>query len=73
MDLVDIDKMLDDLEKSEQKGSTRSPVVQQARPGTAPAAANRRIKVSSVLSSLHEYVDYDRKTERPGTRNNMNI
>lgn len=63
MDLVDIDKVLDELENLEQK-STRSAPQSASRP-----PAHRRIKVSSVLSSLNDYVDYDRKVEQqlPGT------
>lgn len=54
MDLVDIDKLLDEFESSEQTSSSTDKRIQSSD-------TNRRIKVRSVLSSLNDYVDYDRK------------
>lgn len=75
MDLVDIDKVLDDLEDSESKIETQSANSRpssQSRPQLdSSSSSNRRIKVRSVLSSLNDYVDYDRKqpatVAEPGT------
>lgn len=65
MDLVDIDKVLDELETQEQSNAAadKQPQQPQSRPhpDTTPSGGNRRIKVRSVLSSLNDYVDYDRK------------
>lgn len=69
MDLVDIDKVLDDLESLEETSTPRTvaPSAPSSR-GYHLESPNRRIKVRSVLSSLNDYVDYDRKaSDKPCT------
>lgn len=59
LQLVDIDKVLDDLESLEHNSSG---VVVDLGSVPQPPSTNRRIKVRSVLSSLNDYVDYDSKS-----------
>lgn len=75
MDLVDIDKVLDDLEEEIENNSTVVPSTPPPPPSSSsrlhsePSASNRRIKVRSVLSSLNDYLDYESKLpdKSPGT------
>lgn len=68
MDLVDIDKVLDDLEEIE---NNSAPPPSSSRLHSDPSSSNRRIKVRSVLSSLNDYLDYESKlpdkSPSPGT------
>lgn len=62
MDLVDIDKVLDELESLETQTSVPSDKsTQPSRQYTPINTSHRPIKVRSVLTSLNDYVDYDRK------------
>lgn len=62
MDLVDIDTLLDDLESLEQKNNNSSRDGQPPPRIYTESTSNRPLKVRSVLSSLNDYVDYDRRT-----------